>query len=105
MSLLRWIYLVLAAFGAIIPMRHFFGWFNENGYALGDLIDAWYVNSATTGLVWDLTIAAIALTVWILAEVYARKDYWVAPVCILATFCIGVSCGLPLYLFLRSRQP
>jgi hypothetical protein len=28
---------------------------------------------------------------------------WVALICIPATYMIGVSCALPLYLFLRSR--
>jgi hypothetical protein len=71
---------------------------------LGGLIDAWYVNASTTGLTWDLTIAAIALTVWILAEAISRRAWWHL-VAIPATFCIGVSCGLPLYLFLRSGRP
>ncbi|MEM0977928.1 MAG: DUF2834 domain-containing protein [Pseudomonadota bacterium] len=105
MSPLRLTYLALAVIGAIIPMRYFLGWFNENGYSLSAMVDAWHVNQATSGLVWDLTIAAAALTIWIIAEVLVRRDYWVAPFCILATFCIGVSCGLPLYLFLRTRKP
>jgi hypothetical protein len=60
------------------------------------------VNAATSGLVWDLTIAAVALTVFILSETFVRKN-WIALVAIPATFCIGVSCGLPLYLFLRAK--
>jgi hypothetical protein len=60
------------------------------------------VNAATSGLVWDLTIAAVALTVFVVAECISRKRY-VGLVAIPATFCIGVSCGLPLYLFLRSK--
>ena len=47
-------------------------------------------------------IAAIALTVWVLAETISRRA-WVGLVAIPATFCVGVSCGLPLYLFLRPR--
>ena len=39
------------------------------------MIDAWYVNAATTGLTWDLTIAAITLTVWILAEIAVRRNW------------------------------
>jgi hypothetical protein len=66
------------------------------------MIDAWYVNAATSGLVWDLTIAAITLTIWVLAEVTVRRN-WIALLAIPATFCIGVSCGLPLYLFLRAK--
>ena len=102
MSPLRLIYLALAIAGTILPMRHFIAWFNENGYSLSAMITAWNVNSATTGLVWDLTIAAIALTLFIIVETYVRREYWML-IAIPATFCIGVSCGLPLYLFLRSR--
>lgn len=102
MSKLRMIYLGLAIWGTIHPMFWFVAWFNENGWSLSGMVDAWHVNAATTGLTWDLTIAALALTIWALAETYVRKN-WSALWCIPATFCIGVSCGLPLYLFLRTR--
>jgi hypothetical protein len=101
MSPLRMIFLGLAIWGVIHPMWYFVTWFDENGWSIMAMVDAWHVNAATSGLVWDLTIAAITLTIWILAEVWVRKN-WVALVAIPATFCIGVSCGLPLYLFLRS---
>ncbi|SMY06808.1 DUF2834 domain-containing protein [Flavimaricola marinus] len=99
---LRLIYLGLAIWGAIHPMYYFVSYMQTEGTGLGGLIDAWYVNASTHGLVWDLTIAAITLTVWIVAEVSVRRN-WTALIAIPATFCIGVSCGLPLYLFLRSR--
>ncbi|WIV50540.1 DUF2834 domain-containing protein [Marivivens sp. LCG002] len=102
MSKLRMAYLALALWGAIHPTYYFVSYMQETGTGLGGLIDAWYVNASTTGLTWDLTIAAIALTLWILAEIYVRRNY-VALIAIPATFCIGVSCGLPLYLFLRTR--
>ena len=103
MSRLRMLYLVLAVWGTIHPMVWFVTWFNQNGWSLSGMIDAWHANAATTGLTWDLTIAAITLTIWALAETYVRKN-WSALWCIPATFCIGVSCGLPLYLFLRMRH-
>lgn len=102
MSPLRWVFLGLAIWGAIHPMYYFVTFMTTEGGGLSGLIDAWYVNASTHGLVWDLTIAAIALTVWILAEVWVRRN-WEALLAIPATFCIGVSCGLPLYLFLRAR--
>lgn len=101
-SPLRMAYLALALWGAVHPMAWFIKHMRETGTGLGGLIDAWYVNASTTGLTWDLTIAAIALTVWIIAEVRVRRN-WLALIAIPATFCIGVSCGLPLYLFLRTR--
>ena len=103
MSGLRMIYLALAIWGAIHPMYYFLGYMRETGTGLSGLIDAWYVNASTHGLVWDLTIAAITLTIWIIAETWVRKN-WLALVAIPATFGIGVSCGLPLYLFLRTRN-
>ncbi|MFT5362959.1 DUF2834 domain-containing protein [Sulfitobacter sp.] len=101
MSILRMIYLVLAVWGAVHPMYYFITWFRTNGVDIMAMVDAWHANAASSGLVWDLTIAAVTLTVWIIAEVAVRRN-WAALIAIPATFGIGVSCGLPLYLFLRS---
>ncbi len=101
--MLRYLWLALAVWGAVHPMYYFMRFLSQHGWDLGVMIDAWYVNDSTRGLTWDLTIAAVALTLWIIAEVAARRN-WVALLAIPATFCIGVSCGLPLYLFLRSGR-
>lgn len=101
-SRLRLVFLALAIWGAIHPMYYFVSWFMEHGWQIGPMIDAWYVNDASTGLTWDLTIAAIALTIWIGAEVVKTRN-WLSLLAIPATFCIGVSCGLPLYIYFRSR--
>ena len=100
---MRLIYLVLAVWGTIHPMVYFLQWFNENGWSLLDMIDAWHANAAASGLVWDLTIAAIALTVFVSVE-STRLRNWKGFIAIPATFCIGVSCGLPLYLALRPTS-
>ncbi|AVO37655.1 DUF2834 domain-containing protein [Pukyongiella litopenaei] len=102
MSPLRMIYLALALWGAVQPMIHFSAWFRANGFDLRALVAAWHTNAASSGLAWELTIAAIALCVFVIAEVAVRRN-WPALVAIPATFCIGVGCGLPLYLFLRTR--
>ena len=99
---MRWVFLALAVWGAIHPM-YWFLTFMGQGNGFGQMIDAWYVNASTTGLVWDLTIAAIALTVWVVWEATQSRD-WLRLIAIPATFGIGVSCGLPLYLFLRMRK-
>lgn len=105
MSLLRLIFLGLAIWGAVHPMSYFGPFIQENGASLATLeamVAAWKANELVTGLYWDLVISAIALTVWIVAEVSVRRN-WLALIAIPATFLIGVSCGLPLYLYLRSR--
>lgn len=83
-------------------MYYFVQWFQAEGFDLGKMVDAWHVNAAASGLVWDLTIAAIALTVFVVSETVARKN-WIGLIAIPATFGIGVSCGLPLYLYLRTK--
>ncbi|WP_050528047.1 DUF2834 domain-containing protein [Pseudorhodobacter aquimaris] len=104
MSPLRMAYLALAVWGALHPMYWFIAHMQTTDSGLRGLIDAWYANAATTGLTWDLTIAAVALTLWILAETAVRRN-WSALIAIPACFCIGLSCALPLYLFLRTRAP
>ncbi len=99
---MRNIYLLLAVWGAIHPMYYFIQWFQTNSWDIMAMVDAWHVNTATSGLVWDLTIAAVSLTIWILVEAIKNRN-WLSLLAIPATYCIGVSCGLPLYLYLRSR--
>ncbi|WP_328803126.1 DUF2834 domain-containing protein [Oceanomicrobium pacificus] len=101
-SPLRLTYLALAIIGAVVPMRYFLRWFLENGWSLSGMVEAWHANDATSGLTYDLTIAAVALTLFVIVECIAKRDY-LPLVAIPATYCIGVSCGLPLYLYLRSR--
>jgi hypothetical protein len=102
MTLLRLVYLALLIVGTVLPWSYFYAWFAENGWSLGAMIDAWYVNDATSGLVYDLTIAALALTVWALWEGLVRRNWWYLAV-IPVTYGIGVSAGLPLALLLLTR--
>lgn len=102
MSRIRMVYLALAVAGALLPTFYFWRFLAANGFDLARLLAAWNVSDATTGLVWDLTVAALALAAFILAEVLARRDWWVL-LCIPAIFLVGVAFALPLYLFLRSR--
>ena len=103
MTPLRMIYLALAIWGAIHPMYYFVQWFQANGYDIMAMVDAWHANTASSGLVWDLTIAAIALTVWVIYETLQTRQF-IRLIAIPATFCIGVSCGLPLYIFIRMSK-
>ncbi|MBE9637552.1 DUF2834 domain-containing protein [Salipiger mangrovisoli] len=99
---LRHLWLALALWGTIHPMGHLTSWLAVNHWSLTGLFAAWQANDAVTGLSWDLAITAITLTLWILAEVAVRRN-WAALLAIPATFLVGVSCGLPLYLWFRSR--
>ena len=64
---MRRIFLGLAIWGAIHPMYYFITWFRAEGWSLSDMVQAWHVNAASSGLVWDLTIA-----LWSCAFVHSR---------------------------------
>lgn len=99
-SPLRLLYLGLALLGVARPLVPFLSGVND---AIAGMVpDAWLVHAAPPPTSWDLTIAAITLTVWIIAETTVRRN-WEALLAIPATFLIGLSFGLPLYLFLRTR--
>jgi len=98
----RAVWLALAVWGTIHPMSWFIAWFQENSWSIMAMVDAWHANAATSGLVWDLTIAAVTLTVWVTVESWKTRHWW-GLLAIPATFGIGVSCCLPLYLALRRQ--
>lgn len=102
MSRLRLTYLALAVIGALWPMWHFLAYLTSEGGSLPGLFALWTANPAVTGLALDLMISAAALITWCLAETLVRRN-WIALAAVPATLCIGVSFGLPLYLFLRTR--
>ncbi len=101
MSKMRATYLLLAVVGAVLPMSYLAPWIVENGLSVGGLITAWQQNAAATGLFWDLVISAFVLTIWVLADTLPRNNR-LPLLAIPATFLIGVSCGLPLFLYLRT---
>jgi len=98
------VWLLLAAVGAVMPMLHFKAWADENGYSWSGLVEAWTVNAATTGMLWDLAIVGVTVSVATLAHVVARRD-WPSLVCIPVSWGIGVSAGLPLFLWFLTRKP
>ncbi|MCB1362719.1 MAG: DUF2834 domain-containing protein [Rhodobacteraceae bacterium] len=102
MSLPRMIYLALALWGAVHPAWFFWRRVAAGGADPRALIAAWQAGAGGSALLWELAIVAAALWVWIVAEVAVRRN-WSALWAIPATALFGPGCGLPLYLFLRTR--
>lgn len=99
---IRWVYLALTIVGTILPWMYFASWFNANGWSLPGMVEAWNVNDAATGLVYDLTVSYAALVIWSTYENIVERR-WLALVLVpVAGISVGVSCALPLFLFLRS---
>ena len=39
---MRWLFLIIAIWGAIHPMYYFLQWFGKNGYDIMAMVDAWH---------------------------------------------------------------
>lgn len=93
MSPLRGCYLALALTGAgqaLLPVWH------------GASLAARLPHPLAPGLEGQAALAALALSLWALAETWVRRN-WTALAAIPAALVLGPGCGLPLYLFLRTR--
>ncbi len=102
MTVLRLIYLILTIIGTFVPLYFLFSWYGEDSFSIANMLSAWTANGASKALTSDLLISAAALYVFAITESIARRRY-LPLLAIPATFLIGLSCGLPLYLFLRSK--
>ncbi|MEX0970573.1 MAG: DUF2834 domain-containing protein [Paracoccaceae bacterium] len=98
----RTVFLVLALVGAAGPLYFMFGFMQVNGFSFGGVFNAWGANMATRGLMVNMLLSCLVLTVWAVLEAPARRDY-LPLVAIPVAFYVGFSCGLPLYLYLRAR--
>jgi hypothetical protein len=98
-----WWYLILAIVGTIVPYSFFVPWLLEHGLNIGLMITELFSTRMGAFFGCDVLVSAVALLSFIRRDGAARAISlrWVPMV---ATCLIGVSCGLPLYLFLRERQ-
>jgi hypothetical protein len=99
---MRHFFLVLAVAGAIGPYTALTPWLLENGPDLYLLLDQLFETYVSTAFSIDLIISALTFIVFVWAECRERivKGAWVA---VAGTFFVGLSFGLPLYLWLRSK--
>ena len=102
----RWLYLLLALLGAILPWQanlDFMQSTGGQGFVLQQFIDDANVNAAARSLSRDLAIGATAITIWIVVEARRLqvKRWWIA---LIACFAVAFACGAPLFLFLRELR-
>ena len=97
------LYLTLTILGFILPYTQFIPWLMEHGLNLS-LLFTEILSSRLSAFAWlDVIVSALALLVFIGKD--GRKEgvplLWLP---ILGSFLIGVSFGLPIFLFLRERE-
>jgi hypothetical protein len=97
------VYLLLALIGAIVPYACFVPWVAQHGLDLRLSVTELFSTRIGGFFGLDVLIAAVVLIVFIRRE-GARLQLKLLWLPIAATCLIGVSCGLPLFLFLRERH-
>ena len=100
---MRGLYLCLALIGAALPYSQFLPWLAENGLNLPKLVDELFSTRIGAFFGCDVLVSAVVLIGFIRREGAKRgiRFLWLP---IAATCVIGVSCGLPLFLYMRERQ-
>ena len=93
------IYFGFSVLGLILPYSQLVLYIFEHDINIGLIVNE-ISSSHIAAFGWfDVVVSAIVL-VFIILEEKERVKYWWMP--IIATFTIGVSCGLPLYYYLQE---
>ena len=97
----KYAYLVLFVIGTVVPYLSFVPWVMDHGFDISRMVEELFANRISAFFGLDVVVSAIVLWVFIAFEGQRKgvRHTW-AP--ILASFVIGVSAGLPLFLFLRE---
>jgi len=101
---LRHLYLLLAALGLVLPYCQFVPWVVEH-HALNMplFLHDLFANRVSAFFAMDVMVSAIVVAVFVLVEGRRLKLrlLWLP---IVAIFIVGVSLGLPLFLYLRQLE-
>ena len=97
------LYLLLCVAGTILPLSFLLQFLREHGLNLRLFVEQLFANPISSFFGVDVIVSAICL--WLFVFVDGRrarvKNLW-APV--VASLLVGVSLGLPLFLYLREGQ-
>jgi len=99
--LLRTAYLFLCIAGTVLPLSQFLPWAAEHGLDFQLFFQELFTTRIGAFFGWDVIVSAVVLLVFVVVEGrrLCMQNLWLV---VLATLCVGVSLGLPLFLYLRQ---
>jgi Terpene cyclase DEP1 len=100
---MRVVYLVLAIIGTVLPLSKLLPWLAQNGPDPRLMFQELFSFRIGAFFGFDVLISAVVLIIFIARE-GAKQRMKLAWLPIAATCLIGVSCGLPLFLYLREGR-
>ena len=100
---MQWLFLIAAITGAILPLSYLAPFLAAHGLDVPLIVRQLFQTNISAFFGVDVIISALALLLFIFVEGRRRamKHLWV---CMLGTLLVGVSLGLPLFLFFRERK-
>lgn len=93
-------YLVLAIAGAVVPYYFFVDFFLSEGVDLFVFVGALFANGAAGGFASDVLISSVVFWIYI----FNKKDGPTPWPFVVLNLTIGLSCALPAYLWMRSKD-
>ncbi len=94
---MHYLWLALAGIGALAPWTLFASHIGAQGPGLAPFLAAAFANPAAAGLATDLLISSVVF--WCYLYVQRSRGLWAY---VLVNLVVGLSCALPLYLFVRA---
>ncbi|KXX72029.1 hypothetical protein AVL50_03390 [Flammeovirga sp. SJP92] len=95
------IYFFLFILGTIVPYYELIDFLFTNGFNFHLFFEQLLMTNISRFFAYDVIISAVVLIVFIL---HRRTNVQYYGLAILATFFIGVSAGLPLFLYLKEKD-
>jgi hypothetical protein len=97
------IYLLLCLLGIILPYWQFLPWVAEHGLNFSLMVHQLFANRIGGFFGMDVIVSAVALIVFMRVE-GARQAIGKRWIPVLVVLTVGVSLGLPLFLYMRERK-
>ena len=101
--MVQYLYLLLCVLGAVLPYSQFIPFLREHGLNVPLFVDQLFANRISGFFGLDVLISSAVLWAFVLTEGRRKqmKHLWVYLLCNLT---VGVSLGLPLFLYMRERR-
>jgi hypothetical protein len=101
--MIQYVYLFLCVLGTILPCSQFIPFLAENGLDIRLFIEQLFANRISGFFGMDVIVSSLVLWAFVFTEGRRRrmKHLWVYIACNLT---VGVSLGLPLFLYMRERK-
>ena len=100
--MIQYLYLVLCVLGVILPYSQLLPFLREHGFDMRVLVEQMFANRISAFFGLDVVVSSLVLWTFVFIEGRRRKmrHLWVL---VVGNLLVGVSLGLPLFLYMRER--